>query len=109
MFLLVYYDRLYETEEEQAMVNLYLISISMLPVFIMNAQIYRVYVALAYMSLPAVPYILKAFRLRTKRREYFVVSASYYLYYIAFAGMFFSRMIATHNISYVPFMFFWQV
>lgn len=108
-FFLIYYERLYTNEEEKVLIDIYLISLSLLPVFILNAQLYRVYIVLAVISLPAVPYILNAFRLKTYNKEFFFLKAGYYSYYMFMACIFFARMIMTHNTAYVPFKFFWQI
>ena len=108
IILLLYYEELYENEKDKFLIDLYILSLSLLPIFIKNAQLYRVYVVLAFMSLPAVSYVLRASRTVMGKKMCMMVNLGYYSYYLVFMGAFLAKMVLTDNEQYTPFVFFWN-
>lgn len=109
IFFALHYEQLYVDKKEKFFTDLYLVSLSMLPVFVKNDAAYRIYIILVFLSIPAVSSICKNFNHERKRRQYIGIRVSYFMYYIAFFSAFFLKAMYVHDTCYVPFQFFWQV
>ena len=68
---------------------------------------YRVHIGLVFMSLPAIPIILKYLKDKSKKVN-FIVKGGFILYYVLMFSLFIFLAMKTNNINYVPFTFFWQ-
>lgn len=108
-FFILYYGSLYANEKEKFFTDLYLLSLSVLPVLLKNDVAYRIYITLVFMSIPAVSFICKGFNSEKKRKQYIILRLAYFAYYFVFFGAFFLKMLYIQDFHYVPFKFFWQV
>lgn len=108
LFFLASYSNLYKNEKEKFFVDIYLLSLSLLPVFVMNDIVYRVYIMFVFISLPAIPVIWNSYKSMGNKKNYYVVTGTYISYYFVLFALFFYQMIKQRNIHYVPFHFFWQ-
>lgn len=109
IFFSLHYEQLYVNQEEKFFIDLYLASLSMLPVFVKNDAAYRIYIILVFLSIPAVSFICKNFNHEMKRKQYIVIRLSYFMYYVAFFSAFFMKLMYDDDSFYIPFKFFWQV
>lgn len=107
-FLLIKnYKKININEQKKLFLDIYIISLSLLPIFITNDIMYRVYIGLVFMSLPAIPIIIKYFKDKSKKFN-FIVKGGFILYYTLMFVLFIYLAMKTNNTNYVPFTFFWQ-
>lgn len=107
LFFLLFYPKLYTDEKEKLYVDMYVLGLSLLPMFVLNDIGYRIYIIIVFISLPAVPIIWKAFKNMGAKRNYYAIVFGYTIYYVVFSAMFFYRVAG--GSAYVPFRFFWQI
>jgi len=105
--LILNYKKIEIKENEKFFLDTYIISLSLLPVFVTNDIMYRVYIGFIFISLPAVPLILKHCDKTMKKMKY-LIKSGYALYYSLLFVMFLYSIMKTNNINYIPFRFFWQ-
>lgn len=108
MFFLNAYPRLYRSEREKFFLDIYLLALSLLPVFVMNDVAYRVYIIFVFISLPAIPVIWDSYTHMGNKVNCYIVKGGYIAYYMALFSAFFYTVAARKNINYVPFQFFWE-
>jgi len=107
ILLIKNYKKIKTNEKEKLFLDTYIISLSLLPIFITNDIMYRVHIGLVFMSLPAIPIILKYLKDKSKKVN-FIVKGGFILYYVLMFSLFIFLAMKTNNINYVPFTFFWQ-
>lgn len=109
VFFLNFYSKLHSNDKEKFFVDIYLLGLSLLPVFVINDIMYRVYIIFGFISFPALPIICKSFKNMKSKTNYYAVISAYFFYYLVMFTFFLITMYVTKNTSYIPFRFFWQI
>ena len=107
LILIMNYDKIKVEKKEKVFLDTYIISLILLPTFAINDIMYRLYVGMVFISLPAIPVILRYCKSLSKRTVTFVGS-SYALYYGLMYLLFVMSILNSNNVRYIPFKFFWQ-
>lgn len=107
LFLLYVYKKIEIKEKDKLFVDTYLVSLSLLPVFITNDIMYRVYIGLVFMSLPGMAIMLKNIKEKFIKENIYIKSI-FVSYYIMLLLLFLQSVIKSNNTRYIPFTFFWQ-
>lgn len=103
LLLSLEYSKLYGNEEEKNWVDLYLFSLCFLLIAVKNDIVYRLYMMLTYISLPAVGIIFK--NLKENGSKYIkLLVVAYSAYYIVLYILFLNSV--KNNTNYVPFEFY---
>lgn len=110
-FFLSHYDAYIAMgKREKGLIDLYLFSLVFLIMAVSNDMFYRVYLILAFCSLPGVPIICESTRIGFSRirirHEEFFVRRLYVLYYFVFYVGYMGLLAINQNSAYVPFRFF---
>lgn len=109
IFLLCKYSSLYSSEKEKWFIDLYLLSLSLLLLFVKNDQAYRVYVYFSYITMISVAIIIKNMERKSKKGVVtFSIKTGCFLYYTCLYWSFILLQAVLHNGNYYPFRFFWQ-
>lgn len=107
IMLIVNYNEFKLKENQMFFINLYIISLILLPLFVTNDIIYRVYIGLVLLSLPAIPLIFETFENKYKRIGN-LIKIGFVSYYSLLFVFFLYTLSRANNIYYIPFKFFWQ-
>lgn len=97
LYLLRNYDCLYNNAKEKKIVDLYILSLCFLLLAVKNDALFRVYIILVFLTLPAISIILD--RIRNKNFVAMGYLSYYAIYYITFL------ISVVNNTHYVPFLF----
>lgn len=104
--LLSQYDKLYSSPQEKMSVDIYLLSLMFLLLAVKNDMLYRIYIYLAFLSIPGATIICKnAKRFVTPAA---VVKYLYVGYYSGFYIGYVALLWINQNQRYVPFQFVWN-
>lgn len=98
--IISFYDEICMTRQQNIFVNLYIFSLCFLLLALANDTVYRLYVSIAYVALPAVPIIIKGMR---KFRYGNLVKWGYIGYYTAFYIGYVYMLYKSQNPDYIPF------
>ena len=98
--IISFYDKICESRMQRIFVNLYIFSLCFLMLAVENDIVYRLYIAMAYASLPAVPIIINAMR---KYKYGNLVKWGYIGYYAAFYIGYIYLLYENNNPDYIPF------
>lgn len=103
IILITKYKELYENDDEKKWVDLYIFSLCFLLLAVKNDLIYRMYMMLAYISLPAVGIIFK--NLKKNNFKYIqILTVGYVSYYVIMFILFLHS--TKNNVHYIPFEFY---
>lgn len=103
--VLYFYNDLYRNKSEKKLIELYLISLSFLLLAVKSDAVYRIYIVLVYLTLPAIDIILTNVdntRFRLKK----LLPYAYMVYYMFFYLIFFISI--NGNTNYIPFKFYFN-
>ena len=101
-----YNDLTKRDEKKQYFINVYLLSLCLLPIFVKNDMTYRIYIIFSFISLPAISYILDTFYRIGNKILYNTFKWGYMMYYFALWSAFLISQ--RENFAYIPFVFYWQ-
>lgn len=91
-------------QNKKFFVDMYILSLSILPTLIMNDIMYRIYIGLQIITLPAIPTIIKMF----PQKQKWVIISFYVLYNLLLLVFFIYSIYSNNNIHYLPFKFYWE-
>ena len=106
--LIVNYKKIKVSEKEQFFLDTYILSLALLPIFVTNDIMYRVYVGLVLVSLPGIAIVIRHCDQFFKTHTRILIKGAYIVYYGLLYGLFLWLVIKANNASYIPFKFFWQ-
>ena len=106
LIIILNYEKIKTSDREIFFLNTYILSLSMLPIFITNDIMYRVYIGLVTFSLPGIAIILRHTDNKLNKGSRFIIKGMYASYYVLLLVLF--LLSAINNPSYIPFKFFWQ-
>lgn len=105
--LLQKYDKLYLSKDEKLFVDLFLLSVTFLLIAVKNDMFYRIYIYLAYLSIPGITIICK----NAKRfiSPAAIVRYTFVAYYTSFYVGYLALLWLNQNERYIPFQFIWNI
>ena len=97
------YSELYKSKEEKVLVDLFILSLVFLIFAVQNDMLYRVYIVLAFISIPGITIICK--NLKGKRNYIELCFVGYYsLFYIFYVSLWYIN----NDTAYMPFKFIFE-
>lgn len=108
-YILYRYPDLTENQMSKKKIDLYIFSLCFLVIAVSNDMIYRVYIILAYIALPALPVVLEKRKERSSGvyvvGEAQIAQALYVVYYFSFFVGYLAYLKISGNTMYIPFRF----